>query len=159
MDMANVSIRDVRLGHGVVAAVLHVAAAGARGSRELAMALNAARDAVDSETGRGRYAAPFDASFSQHLTPRAFEDLRHRSMHRALESLHEGVVELLQPSEAELLKIYGDLVLVAAEAAAKVRTEEGLLGWRRIEYAESRALDQIRSIFAAPRDTWGPGLN
>jgi hypothetical protein len=156
VDMSNVSARDVHLGQGVLAAVLHVAAAGARGARELAMELKAARDAVDSETDREGHAAPFDASFSRHLSPRALADLlqRQRSRDRALESLHAGF-ELLQTEEPQLLRIYGELVMVAAEAAAQVRTEEGLFGWRRIEYSERRALDQIRSIVAAPHRTRG----
>jgi hypothetical protein len=151
VDTANVSIRDVRLGQGVVAAVLHIAAAGARGSRELAMELDAARDAVNSEAGRQRYPAPFDASFSQHLSPRAFADLlqRQRSTELTLESLHAGV-KLLHTDEPELLGMYGELVMVAAHAAAQVRTEEGLFGWRRIEYSERRALHQIRSIVTPP---------
>jgi hypothetical protein len=159
VDMATVSTRDVRLGQGVAAAVLHVAAAGARGSRELAMELDAARDAVDSRTNRGGYAAPFDASFSRHLLPRALAGLlqRQRRRDQALESLHAGV-DLLQKDEPELLTIYGELVMVAADAAARVRTEEGLFGWHRVEYSERRALDQIRSIVAAPRGAWQPVL-
>jgi hypothetical protein len=58
---------------------------------------------------------------------------------------------LLQTNEPKLLRIYGKLVMVAANAAARVRTEEGLFGWRRIEHSERRALDQIRSIVAAPQ--------
>lgn len=145
--MATESIRDVRLGQGVLAAVAHVAAAGARGSRELAMELDAAHDAIHYRMNRGRYAAPFDASFSRHLSLRAFADLlpRPRLPDLALEPLQAGV-ELLQTEEPELLRIYGELVMVAAHAAAQVKTEDGLLGWRRIEYSERRALDQIRSI-------------
>jgi hypothetical protein len=150
VDMSKVSIRDQHLGQGVAAAVLHVAAASARGSRELAMELNAARDAVDSATDRRRYAAPFDASFSRHLSLRAFADLlqRQHSIILALEPLRASVA-LLRTSEPKLLKIYGRLVMVAANAAARVRTEEGLFGWSRIEHSERRALDRIRSIVAA----------
>lgn len=162
VDMATVSTKDESLGQGLVAAVLHVAAAGARGSRELAMELDAAHKAVDSKTSRGRYAAPFDASFSRHLLPRALAGLlqRQRRRDQALELLHAGV-ELLQKDEPKLLRIYGKLVMVAADAAARVRTEEGLLGWHRVEYSERRALDQIRSIVAAPQRPRGirPRMN
>jgi hypothetical protein len=151
VDMATVSSRDVCLGQGVVAAVLHIAAAGARGSRELAMELDAAREAVNSAADRQRYPAPFDASFSQHLSAHAFADLlqRQRSTDLALESLHAGV-KLLHTDAPKLLRMYGKLVMVAANAAARVRTEDGLFGWRRIEYSERRALDQIRSIVTRP---------
>ena len=153
--MATVSTRDVRLGQGLAAAVLHVAAAGARGSRELAMEVDAARNAVHSKTNRGGYAAPFDASFSRHLSVRVLADLlqRQRSRHLALESLHAGV-ELLRKDEPALLRIYGKLVMVAANAAARARTEDGFLGWQGIDYSERRALDQIRSIVAAPQRAW-----
>lgn len=153
--MATVSTRDVRLGLGLAAAVLHVAAAGARDSRQLALEVNAARNAVHSKTSRGGYAAPFDASFSRHLSVHALAELlqRRRSRHLALESLRTGV-ELLHKEEPELLELYGELVMVAANAAAEVRTEKGLLGWQRIEYSERRALDQIHSIVAAPQRPW-----
>src|SRR5262245_61702406 len=105
MDMEYVSTRDMRLGQGVLAAVLHVAAAGARGPRELAMELDAARGAVKSKTGCEGYAAPFDAAFSQHLSRSAFAELleRPRSSDLALESLHASVELLEQAGDPELL--------------------------------------------------------
>lgn len=155
MDIASESqsVMEVRLGQGIVAAVLHVAAAGARGSRELAMELAAARHAVDSETDHRCHGSPFDASFSRHLSPRAFADLlqRQRSTDLALEPLNAAGVELLQQGNSELLETYGKLVVAAAKAAAAVRTEEGLLRWRRVEYSERRALDEICSTVAAPQ--------
>ncbi len=131
---------------GVLAAVIRVASVSAPGTRELVLEYAAASEAISCGTQERLNCKFLADAFCDGLSADALRRLVGHETYdnERLAPLLHGVA-LITDRHGNDLAHYQELVLKAADAAARTQTGSGLLSGR-VTYLEKVAINEIRSV-------------